>query len=73
MLALRITKRSEEYYVSVWAHAGGKTCRSVVLQIISEKTGVPISESRLGAFRPPVIPLPIDAIVRYAKGVDTDE
>ena len=52
---------------------GGKTCRSVVLQIISEKTGVPISESRLGAFRPPVIPLPIDAIVRYAKGVDTDE
>ena len=52
---------------------GGKTCRNVVLQIISEKTGVPISESRLGAFRPPVIPLPIDAIVRYAKGVDTDE
>lgn len=52
---------------------GGKTCRSVVLQIISEKTAVPISESKLGAFRPPVIPLPINAIVKYAKGVETDE
>ncbi|HOK87519.1 MAG TPA: FAD-dependent oxidoreductase [Fervidobacterium sp.] len=52
---------------------GGKTCRNVVLQIIAEKTKIPISESKLGAFRPPVIPLPIDAIVKSRKGVDKDE
>ncbi|MGC8903313.1 MAG: FAD-dependent oxidoreductase [Fervidobacterium sp.] len=44
---------------------GGKTCRNLTLQIISEKTGIPISEIELGAFRPPTIPLPFEAIAKY--------
>ena len=59
---------------------GGKTCRNLTLQIISEKTGMPISEIELGAFRPPTIPLPFEAIVNYhniheksSKGVKENE
>ncbi|ODN30208.1 FAD-dependent oxidoreductase [Fervidobacterium thailandense] len=42
---------------------GGRTCRSVVLQILSKKTGLPIAEQELGAHRPPVVPLPFEAII----------
>lgn len=56
---------------------GGKTCRLLTLQIISQKTGMSISEIELGAFRPPTLPLPFEAVVRYhdsrQMGVKRDE
>jgi len=42
---------------------GGRTCRNTVLQILSKKTGLPITEQQLGAYRPPIFPLPFEAII----------
>ncbi len=54
---------------------GGKTCRALTLQILSQKTGQSISDIELGMFRPPVIPTPFEAITKYheKKGVECDE
>ncbi|MEN3042513.1 MAG: FAD-dependent oxidoreductase [Fervidobacterium sp.] len=52
---------------------GGKTCRNLTLQIISEKTGIPISEIELGAFRPPTVPLPFEAILNYHNSKNKKE
>jgi sarcosine oxidase subunit alpha len=43
---------------------GGKTCRTLTLQILSEKTGRPVSEIELGAYRPPTMPTPFEAVVK---------
>lgn len=52
---------------------GGKTCRLLTLQIISQKTATPVSEIELGAFRPPTIPLPFEAIVKYHEMTTQNE
>ncbi|WP_448376510.1 FAD-dependent oxidoreductase [Fervidobacterium sp.] len=43
---------------------GGKTCRNLTLQILAEKTGSTISDIELGAYRPPTIPTPFEAVVK---------
>ncbi|QTA37133.1 FAD-dependent oxidoreductase [Thermosipho ferrireducens] len=42
---------------------GGRVCRLQTLSIISEKTGIPISELDSGRYRPPSIPLSFKAIL----------
>ncbi len=46
---------------------GGKTCRAIVLNIIENKTGKSVADIELGFYRPPVIPLPFEAIVNQLK------
>jgi len=50
---------------------GGKTCRSLALQILAEKTGRSISDIELGAYRPPTIPTPFEAIVKFNDGIES--
>ncbi len=51
---------------------GGKTCRAVVLNIIANKTGKSIADIELGFYRPPVIPLPFEAITNQLKEENKD-
>lgn len=46
---------------------GGRTCRHLVLNLIAEKTGTPVAEVELGAYRPPVTPVPFEAVIQISE------
>jgi bacterioferritin-associated ferredoxin len=51
---------------------GGKTCRTLTLQILSQKTGMNISDIQLGAYRPPTMPIPFEAIANAGNNSKDD-
>ncbi|HHZ01585.1 MAG TPA: (2Fe-2S)-binding protein [Tissierellia bacterium] len=45
----------------------GRTCRRLVERILSEKTGIPLSEIQPSTYRQPVRPVRSDVIQEYNK------
>jgi len=45
----------------------GRTCRSLIAQVLAQELGVPVAEVEQPRFRPPTKPVTLGAIVRGAE------